>query len=170
MKTLITPSQAVALAFTDGEYVSPAAVGESDIAAAMHRYVEPVIGTPLAEALAEGRYAALTEDFVAPALAMSVRTLIQRALTVRTGQVGVEEGGRRTPTLARAPPPCAAAPAVGPSRRTQGGLSGVPSGGGCNEKMFDRWRLCSDILTLRHSAWRRCSRPSDRSSAARYSS
>lgn len=50
MKTLITPSQAVALAFTDGEYVSPAAVGESDIAAAMHRYVEPVIGTPLAEA------------------------------------------------------------------------------------------------------------------------
>ena len=89
MKTLITPSQAVALAFTDGEYVSPAAVGESDIAAAMHRYVEPVTGTPLAEALAEGRYAALTEDYVAPALAMSVRTLVQRALNVRTGQVGL---------------------------------------------------------------------------------
>jgi len=89
MKTLITPSQAVALAFTDGEYVSPAAVGESDIAAAMHRYVEPVIGTPLAEALAEGRYAAPTEDYVAPALAMSVRTLVQRALNVRTGRVGL---------------------------------------------------------------------------------
>lgn len=89
MKTLITPSQVVALAFTDGEYVSPATVSESDIAAAMHRYVEPVIGRPLAEALAEGRYTALADEFVAPALAMSVRTLIQRSLNVRTGQVGL---------------------------------------------------------------------------------
>lgn len=89
MKTLITPAQAVALAFTDGEYVSPATVGEPDIAAAMHRYVLPVVGGSLADALAEGRYAALTEDYVAPALAMSVRTMIQRSLNVRTGQVGL---------------------------------------------------------------------------------
>ncbi len=89
MKTLITPAQTVALAFADGEYVSPATVGDSDIASAMHRYVLPVIGRPLADALADGRYAALTEDYVAPALAMSVRTLIQRSLNVRTGQVGL---------------------------------------------------------------------------------
>lgn len=89
MKTLITPAQAVALAFADGEYVSSATVGTPDIAAAMHRYVLPVIGCSLADALAEGRYAALTEDYVAPALAMSVRTMIQRSLNVRTGQVGL---------------------------------------------------------------------------------
>lgn len=89
MKTLITPLQTIELAFNDGEYVAPLSVGESEIAAAMHRYVEPVIGSPLAEALAEGRYAALKEEYVAPALAMSVRTLIQRSLNVRTGQVGL---------------------------------------------------------------------------------
>ena len=89
MKNLITPEQVVRLAFNDGEYLSPAAIGESDIAAAMHRYVEPVTGAALAAALAEGRYASLTDDYVAPALAMAVRTLVQRALNVRTGQVGL---------------------------------------------------------------------------------
>ncbi len=89
MNTLITPLQTIALAFNDGEYVAPSTVSDSDIAAAMHRYVEPVIGRRLAEALAEGRYEALKEEYVAPALAMSVRTLIQRSLNVRTGQAGL---------------------------------------------------------------------------------
>lgn len=102
MKTLITPAQTIELAFHDGEYVSPAAVGESDIAAAEHRYIEPIIGTLLTEALAEGRYAELKNEYVAPALAMSVRTLVQRSLNVRTGQVGLSiPTGRGSDTALR---------------------------------------------------------------------
>ena len=89
MKTLITPSQAVALAFADGEYLAPEAITEADIAAAEHRYIEPVAGSALCEALAAGIYPALLADYVAPALAMAVRTMVQRALNVRTGQMGL---------------------------------------------------------------------------------
>ena len=39
MNTLITPAQAVASAFTDGEYLAPEAIGEGDIAAAEQRYI-----------------------------------------------------------------------------------------------------------------------------------
>ena len=37
MNTLITPAQAVALAFADGEYLAPESVTQSDIAAAEQR-------------------------------------------------------------------------------------------------------------------------------------
>lgn len=89
MKTLITPSQAVALAFADGEYLAPEVITDADIAAAGHRYIEPVAGSALCEALVAGRYPDLLADYVAPALAMAVRTMVQRALNVRTGQMGL---------------------------------------------------------------------------------
>ena len=38
MNTLITPAQAVASAFTDGEYLAPEANGEGENAAAEQRY------------------------------------------------------------------------------------------------------------------------------------
>ena len=89
MQTLITPAQVVALAFADGEYISPEALLEADIAAASHSYIEPVAGRALCDALVAGRYPELLADYVAPALAMAVRTLLQRALNVRTGQMGL---------------------------------------------------------------------------------
>ena len=88
MKTIITPAQAVALAWGAGEYVSPSAVSEADIAAAVHRYVEPVIGRRLCEALADGRYEDLCRDYAAPAVAMFVRVSIQPSMDIRTGQAG----------------------------------------------------------------------------------
>lgn len=104
MKTLITPEQVVTLAFGDGEYVAPDAVRETDIAAAEHRYIRPIVGGQLCEALAEGRYAALLDDYVAPALAMAVRTMLQRAINVCTGQAGLvvadSEGAKAAPTAA----------------------------------------------------------------------
>ena len=45
MNTLITPAQAVALAFADGEYLAPESVTQSDIAAAEQRYLVPIIPT-----------------------------------------------------------------------------------------------------------------------------
>ena len=90
MKNLITNEHVVSLAYGDGEYLSPEAVLDSDIAAAASRYIVPVVGTELYEALLNGSHKSLLDDFVAPALAMAVRTMIQPALNVRTGQLGLQ--------------------------------------------------------------------------------
>ena len=60
MNTLITPAQAVALAFADGEYLAPESVTQSDIAAAEQRYLVPVIGRLLYEKLLSGSHAGFT--------------------------------------------------------------------------------------------------------------
>ena len=88
MKTIISPAEAVSTAWAGGEYVSPQAVSEADVAAAEHRHIVPVTGRALAEALADGRYDELRRDYVLPALAMYVRILVQPAMDVRTGQAG----------------------------------------------------------------------------------
>ena len=75
MNTLITPAQAVALAFADGEYLAPESVTQSDIAAAEQRYLVPVIGRLLYEKLLSGSHAGFT-------------TALQPRLDVRTGQCG----------------------------------------------------------------------------------
>ena len=90
MKNLISNEQVISLAFGDGEYVSPSVILDSDIALATDRYIVPVVGTELCEAMAEGSHRTLLDDFVAPALAMAVRTVIQPALNVRTGQLGLQ--------------------------------------------------------------------------------
>ena len=88
MKTIITPAEAVRTAWGGGEYISPEALSEADVAAAERRYIEPVIGRALAEALAAGRYEELRNDYVLPAAAMYVRVMVQPAMDVRTGQAG----------------------------------------------------------------------------------
>ena len=88
MKTIITPAEAVASAWGSGEYAAPDTVAVADIAAAEERHLLPVIGRPLAEALAAGRYEELRTDYVMPALALFVRAGIQSSLDVRTGQAG----------------------------------------------------------------------------------
>ena len=90
MKNLITNEQVISLAFGDGEYLSPEAVLDSDIAAATSRYIVPVVGAELYEAVLNGSHKSLLDDFIAPALAMAVRTMIQPALNVRTGQLGLQ--------------------------------------------------------------------------------
>jgi hypothetical protein len=97
MQNLITNEQVISLAFGDGEYVSPNVVHDSDIAAATYRYIIPIVGEKLYEEMVEGSHQTLLSDYVAPALAMAVRTMIQPALNVRTGQ-----GGLVIPSSARA--------------------------------------------------------------------
>ena len=89
MKNLITNEQVISLAFGDGEYLSPEVILDSDIALAEDRYIVPVVGAELHQALLDGSYPTLLDDFVAPALAMAVRTMIQPALNVCTGQAGL---------------------------------------------------------------------------------
>ena len=54
MKTLVTPLQALRLAFPEGEALPPGTVAEADIAAAERRYIVPVIGRALHARLLEG--------------------------------------------------------------------------------------------------------------------
>ena len=96
MKNLITNEQVISLAFGDGEYLSPEVVLPADIASAEARYIIPVVGEKLHQEMLDGAQKTLLEDYVAPALAMAVRTMIQPALNVRTGQ-----GGLYIPTSAR---------------------------------------------------------------------
>ena len=83
MNTLITPAQAVALAFADGEYLAPESVTQSDIAAAEQRYIVPVIGRRLYEKLLAGSHAGFTTDYLAAPAAFFTRIALQR-----TGQCG----------------------------------------------------------------------------------
>ena len=89
MKNVITNEQVISLAFADGEYLSPEVVLDSDIATAASRYIIPIVGAELYEEMLGGSHKSLLDDFVAPALAMAVRTMIQPALNVRTGQTGL---------------------------------------------------------------------------------
>ena len=85
----ITPADTVRLAFTDGEYVSPEAIGEADIEAALRRRIEPVAGRALCEAMREGAYPDFVSEYAAPALALCVRLVVQPRLNAATGQTGL---------------------------------------------------------------------------------
>lgn len=89
MNNIMTPADVVRLAFTDGEYVAPDAIGGADIEAAFSRRIEPVAGRALCEALRGGAYPELLADYVAPALALCVRVLVQPRLNAATGQLGL---------------------------------------------------------------------------------
>ena len=88
MKTLITPQEAVVLAFADGEYLPPETLTEVQIKAAEERYIRPVTGRALYERLLEGAYEELRTEFAAPVLAIGVRCMVQPALRMRLGACG----------------------------------------------------------------------------------
>ena len=89
MNNISTPAETVRLAFTDGEYVSPEAIGEADIEAALRRRIEPVAGRALCEAMREGAYPDFVSEYAAPALALCVRLVVQPRLNAATGQTGL---------------------------------------------------------------------------------
>ncbi|MEG0788999.1 MAG: hypothetical protein RSB23_05365 [Alistipes sp.] len=88
MKTLIQPAQVIQIAFADGEFISPETITETDIATAEQRYILPVIGLPLYEKLLANAYPPLLNDYLAPALALYTRIVVQPNLTIRTSQLG----------------------------------------------------------------------------------
>ena len=83
MKTLITPAQVVALAFSGEELVAKDVVTLSDIVEVETRHLRPIMGAELAERLHAGGYATLLSDYVAPALAAWCRYAIQPLLRER---------------------------------------------------------------------------------------
>ena len=88
MKTLVTPLQALRLAFPEGEALPPGTVAEADIAAAERRYIVPVIGRALHARLLEGAYETFRTDYLAAPTALFTRLQLQPRLDIRTGQCG----------------------------------------------------------------------------------
>lgn len=87
---IVTPAEVVRLAFADGGYVSPEAIGEADIAAAVERWVVPVAGREVWRAVAGGRYPE-AKEYLAAAAAACTRLEMQPRLDVCTGQAGLTQ-------------------------------------------------------------------------------
>ncbi len=88
MKTLITPLQVVRAAFGATEQVAVECIAEADIAAAERRYIRPVVGAAMHEAMLEGQYAEFVRDYAATALAVYVRYFVQPRLDIKTLSAG----------------------------------------------------------------------------------
>ena len=95
MNLLITPAQVAEMAFRAPDFVRPESVSEGTILAAQQKYVRPVLGDALYEALCGGAYPAFSEDFVRPPLALYVKMLMLPSLAVQAGGAGVAEVNSR---------------------------------------------------------------------------
>ncbi|MFI3279042.1 MAG: hypothetical protein SNG49_04430 [Rikenellaceae bacterium] len=73
MKLLMSPSEVIDYAFATGEYVALGAIPGNAILAAQQRYIIPVLGKKLAEAVAQGDYEELREEYIAPTLGILAR-------------------------------------------------------------------------------------------------
>jgi hypothetical protein len=91
MELLITPAQVAQMAFRAPDFISEEAVAEATILAAQQKFVRPVLGDRLFDALCRGSYAPLLRDYVMPPLALYVKMLMLPALAVQAGGAGVVE-------------------------------------------------------------------------------
>lgn len=89
IKSIITPAEVVATAFADGGYLPPEHISEADIVAATDRWVLPVVGQALLAAVAEGKYSALRDEYLLPAVAFYTRYLVQPRLNAATSGLGL---------------------------------------------------------------------------------
>ena len=83
MNLIITPQEVIYLAFSREELVHRDVVTELDIAEAESRYIRPILGEALAEAIAAGGYMELRSEYVAPALAAWCRYVVEPLLAAR---------------------------------------------------------------------------------------
>ena len=88
-RLLITPQEVLDRAFCSGEYLPPERISEELILAATERYIRPVTGVRLLEAMASGAHADLKSDFLLPALALGIRRLLVPELGLQVGACGL---------------------------------------------------------------------------------
>ncbi len=86
---IITAEEVLAEAFTDGEYIAANVIAHSDITAAIERWILPITGHELLEAIEAGSYPEFTSQYLKPAIAAYTRLEIQPRLNVATGQLGL---------------------------------------------------------------------------------
>ena len=88
-RLLITPQEVLDRAFCSGEYLPPERISEELILAATERYIRPVTGVRLLEAMASGAHADLKSDLLLPALALGIRMLLVPELGLQVGACGL---------------------------------------------------------------------------------
>lgn len=86
---IITPAEVLALAFSDGGYLPPDVIAHEDIEAAIERWVKPIVGEALLDAVQSGGYAEFGQDILKPAIAFCVRWAVQPRLNAPTSQLGL---------------------------------------------------------------------------------
>ena len=86
---IITSQQVVDIAFSDGGYLSPSMIVEEDIAVATERWVKPVVGEALLEAVEAGKYEELKGEYLLPVVAFYTRLLVQPRLNAISSQAGL---------------------------------------------------------------------------------
>lgn len=91
MKALITPLQVLRHAFGGGEPLAADAVNVADIVAAEARFLRPVLGNKLHDALLNGRHADFTANYLVTCIALLTRFVIQPRLDLRTSRIGTLE-------------------------------------------------------------------------------
>ncbi len=89
MNSLITPDEVIKLAFSPTEQIKPSAIVESKIIAAEEKYIRPVLGG-LFEALKEGKYPELLDEYIKPALAYYVRYGVIPDLSLKLNNMGAQ--------------------------------------------------------------------------------
>ncbi len=76
MQCLIEVQRVIEIAYADAGYIPPEIITQSDIVTAQLRYLRPVIGEEMIDALMAGSYSTLYDDYVEPALAHYVRVVV----------------------------------------------------------------------------------------------
>lgn len=88
-RLLITSQQVIDQAFAANEKVTPGSIKETKIDAAQEKYIRPVLGK-LYEALLDGKYPELLEEYIAPALAYYVRYSVIPDLALKLNDKGAQ--------------------------------------------------------------------------------
>lgn len=84
----LTPAEVIAIAFSDGGYISEDVILEEDILWAAQRWVEPVVGEGVIEAVGRGEYESLRPLLIS-AIAYFTRYQVQPRLNAMTSQLGL---------------------------------------------------------------------------------
>lgn len=95
MENLISPEKVASQAFAPLDHVTPDDINPLTISVAQERFIVPVLGEAIIEAMIGGDYAELTDKWVGPALALYTRALMLPALALRTGAAGVSKGSNQ---------------------------------------------------------------------------
>lgn len=89
MNSLITPQEVTLIAFSPTEQINPSSIIESKIIASEEKYIRPVLGN-LVDALKEGKYPELLNNYIKPALAYYVRYSIIPDLSLKLNSIGAQ--------------------------------------------------------------------------------
>ena len=95
MQNLISSQMVAEQAFAPLDHVTSDDVNELTIAVAQERYIVPVLGAAMVEAMIGGAYSELADEWVAPALALYTRVLMLPALALRVGSAGVSRSANQ---------------------------------------------------------------------------